>query len=369
MKYFVTSLVCVVSILIFLSACEEQITIPESEIELNQSIGILKLSVDMINAPSEVFSLEGKLYNGDGEEIYFDFEIGDIPETITVEAIASGDWMLTVDAFDGNDNLIYTSTTEITVYPGIPTPVSIHLDQTNVSLLDTATWFDNKRLVAYYPFSGNANDASGNMYHGIVKGATLCNDRFGNANSAYYFDGIDNEIFLEDQSDLDLLGDITICAWFKTETPQWGSLVSNFDQHMPDNGYELCIGSLFKDGGFVYFECAKNDIRDGLSTHASFDDGQWHFVVAIMAPDDTSRRRVFVDAIERFGYNNPLGGPISSIGPTPNYPFKIGAASNKTGPEGIANFKGVIDEVRIYVGALNDDEIESLYKEDPVIPI
>ena len=235
--------------------------------------------------------------------------------------------------------------------------------------LNVNAQFPTNGLVGYWPFNGNANDESGNKYHGIVKGATLTNDRFGNANSAYYFDGIDNEIFLEDQSDLDLMANITICAWFKTETPQWGSLVSNFDQHMPDNGYELCIGSLYKDGGFVYFECAKDDIRDGLSTDASFNDGRWHFVVATIAPDGTSRGRVFVDAFEQFGYNNELGGPISSIGPTPDYPFKIGAASNKSGPEGDANFNGVIDDVRIYEGALNVAEIDYLYKEDPVIPI
>ena len=356
-------------ILIFISACEELIIIPEPEIDLNQSKGKLELAVDMIDAPSEALSVEGKLYNSDGEVMYFDFEIGDNSGKITVEDITSGDWMLTVEAFDANGNLIYTGTIELTVQPGIIISVSMQLDPKNVSILDTAAWLGNKRLVAYYPFSGNANDASGNMHHGIVRGATLCEDRFGNENSAYYFDGKNNEIFLEDHSDLDLKEEITICAWFKTETPQWGSLVSNFDQHIPDNGYELCIGSLYEDGGFVYFECAKDDVRDGLSTDASFSDGQWHFVVAIFAPDVSLRRRVFVDAIERSGYNNPLGGPISSIGPTPNYPFKIGAASNREGPEGRANFKGVIDEVRIYEGALNDAEIESLFKEGVVIAI
>jgi gliding motility-associated-like protein len=44
-------------------------------------------------------------------------------------------------------------------------------------------------LKAYYPFSGNANDASGNNNNGTVTGATLTTDRFGNANSAYSFNG------------------------------------------------------------------------------------------------------------------------------------------------------------------------------------
>ena len=47
----------------------------------------------------------------------------------------------------------------------------------------------NDGLIAYYPFNGNANDESGNGNDGTVNGATLTNDRFGNEDSAYSFDG------------------------------------------------------------------------------------------------------------------------------------------------------------------------------------
>ncbi len=52
-------------------------------------------------------------------------------------------------------------------------------------------------LIAYWKFNGNANDSSGNSHNGTVTVghayfgagmATLTNDRFGNANSAYHFD-------------------------------------------------------------------------------------------------------------------------------------------------------------------------------------
>ena len=46
-------------------------------------------------------------------------------------------------------------------------------------------------LICYWPFNGNANDLSINNNHGIVNGATLIPDRFGNINSAYSFDGND----------------------------------------------------------------------------------------------------------------------------------------------------------------------------------
>ena len=44
-------------------------------------------------------------------------------------------------------------------------------------------------LVGWWPFNGNANDESGNGKNGIVKGATLTKDRFGNINAAYKFNG------------------------------------------------------------------------------------------------------------------------------------------------------------------------------------
>jgi hypothetical protein len=47
----------------------------------------------------------------------------------------------------------------------------------------------NDGLVAHYPFNGNANDESGNGNHGMVNGATLTEDRFGNIDSAFHFDG------------------------------------------------------------------------------------------------------------------------------------------------------------------------------------
>ncbi len=51
-------------------------------------------------------------------------------------------------------------------------------------------------LVAWYPFSGNAGDSSGHGYNGIVTGATLTTDRFGNSNSAYSFNGSTDHIAL-----------------------------------------------------------------------------------------------------------------------------------------------------------------------------
>ena len=42
-------------------------------------------------------------------------------------------------------------------------------------------------LIGYWSFNGNANDETGNGNNGVVNGATLTSDRFGNPNNAYHF--------------------------------------------------------------------------------------------------------------------------------------------------------------------------------------
>ena len=52
---------------------------------------------------------------------------------------------------------------------------------------DLPSYVPTNGLVAYYPFNGNANDVSGNGYHGDLGAATQTNDRYNDGN-AYYLD-------------------------------------------------------------------------------------------------------------------------------------------------------------------------------------
>lgn len=75
----------------------------------------------------------------------------------------------------------------------------------------------NNGLIAYYPFTGNANDVSGNGFHGVVRnGAFPTTDRFGNPNSAFYFDGIDDYIEINDNGGLSPAA-VTVVALINTE--------------------------------------------------------------------------------------------------------------------------------------------------------
>ena len=68
-------------------------------------------------------------------------------------------------------------------------------------------------LIGYWPFNGNANDISTNGNNGTIVGATLTSDRFGNANSAYLFNGINNYIELGNISGLSPTSGISMSSW------------------------------------------------------------------------------------------------------------------------------------------------------------
>ncbi len=73
-------------------------------------------------------------------------------------------------------------------------------------------------LVAYFPFSGNANDSSGNGNNGAPSNATLTADRFGNANSAYQFNGTNARIILPDTFLSAGLPQGTVLTWVRVNS-------------------------------------------------------------------------------------------------------------------------------------------------------
>jgi uncharacterized protein (TIGR02145 family) len=93
-------------------------------------------------------------------------------------------------------------------------------------------------LVGYWPFCGNANDLSGNGNNGTVNGATLTTDRFGAANQAYSFDGVDDYCNLNSQ----LPNSFSISLWaridsFKVYNGISSELLSTFNQNFGSSGF------------------------------------------------------------------------------------------------------------------------------------
>jgi len=99
----------------------------------------------------------------------------------------------------------------------------------------------NDGLAAYYPFNGNADDASVNGNNGVVNGATLTTDRLGQANGAYDFNGTGDNIMINASSSLDVgAGNgLTLAAWIN---PYDLSVQRPIAEWVDSNGY---IGAHF----------------------------------------------------------------------------------------------------------------------------
>ena len=210
--------------------------------------------------------------------------------------------------------------------------------------IEDEQWGCELRLAAYYPFNGNANDESGNEHHGDVQGALLTEDRFGNPEGAYFFDGVDDVIALE--SGIYEGYFISISAWFKKtgDGPDpWNSIVAG-DCSVPYFGLQ------FNSPTFGGQCCMPMDHQFGELT---IQDNEWHHMVGIY---EGNRILLFVDNhivvdqyVGQFRFDNSI--PIG-IG---------GSYQHFRDHEG---FNGIIDEVRIYEGALNEEDVEALFKEE-----
>ena len=129
---------------------------------------------------------------------------------------ASGDYRLAAGSpcIDAGDNLYVTSDTDLAGNARIVNgTVDIGCYEYGSSSVGGSL---TDGLVAYYPFDGNANDASGNGNHlSNAGGAVLTVGHDGANNGAYYFDGSDNSK-LHIDSCLVVSNNFSFALWFKT---------------------------------------------------------------------------------------------------------------------------------------------------------
>lgn len=191
----------------------------------------------------------------------------------------------------------------------------------------------NNGLVAYYPFNGNASDESGNGYNGVVNGATLTADRFGNPNSAYNFDGPSGNAITTSLVPPNIF---SISLWYKANTTQLqnAGIASTYSTSLYNGFYYPHGGSLEairSDGNVVH-----------LMPHADVDT--WINLVIV---SDGTQIRV---------YKN--GSLILSFSGTTTHADTLILGSSRFNGK---YFTGIIDDVRIYNRALLEFEIQQLF--------
>jgi hypothetical protein len=198
-------------------------------------------------------------------------------------------------------------------------------------------------LVAYYPFSGNANDGSGNGNHGTANGATLTTDRFGNTNSAYSFDGVDDYIDCGFSNIFQITDSITISAWVKHNTGSPGIWEDMVMKGNTAYGFQF-----YSTDGYFTFHLRIGGVWKNLSSGIKPVAGTWYHIVGTY---DGISQRVYVNGVSR--NEVALSGQIE----TNNYPLTMGF--KVAGDNSYLN--GAIDDVRIYNRALTESEVWALY--------
>jgi hypothetical protein len=210
----------------------------------------------------------------------------------------------------------------------------------------------NSGLIAYYPFNGSANDSSGNSNNGVVFGAKLTTDRFGNSNSAYEFN--ENYILVPNSRNFEF-NDYSISFWASTSSlaKQVPLIKLNYE-----NANNEHFGFAFNDlnpNGFEFaskFEnpnCLagvgwqKNEYMKNLA------DGKFHHFVGSVNKDVIN---LYIDGL--------LVKSILAPSKISSSCFSGDLQIGRNWKNYLDYFIGKIDDIRIYNRVLNQSEINYL---------
>lgn len=208
-------------------------------------------------------------------------------------------------------------------------------------------------LVGWYPFNGNAADESSNMNNGVVNGPTLSNDRFGQPNKAYNFDGVNDYINIGNPTKLSNPPiRFTQSVWIKLiDWPNSSSIFNVYpiiSKRHQNNGNDWATARIQIDGKCYFFadDAFHENYIPAISPIISINTWQ-HFVFV----KDSNNYKIFMNGIlvSSIIENHTMSGSNNDI--------YIGAhlAWN-------SYFKGSLDDIGIWNRALTETEISNLYK-------
>jgi len=219
-------------------------------------------------------------------------------------------------------------------------------------------------LIGYWPFCGNANDASIIGNNGISNGAALSTDRYNSVASSYDFDGINDRIAISHNNAYNT-GRLTISLWFKANN---FSAALGFGPHLVSKREPSGWGTGFQTNIGIWlnqFACwadwgpggTSNDhIIYNSQTPISLATAQWfNFVYT----HDVDSARLYLNGIL------VKSGVSPGLLLTNSIPVWIGARPNAGSSS--QWFNGKIDDVFLWNRVLTAQEISSLYTRTPTV--
>jgi hypothetical protein len=215
-------------------------------------------------------------------------------------------------------------------------------------------------LIAYYPFDGNALDASGNGNDGTEYGGLKYKQ--GIKGESASFDGIDDYIRVPSDSSLNPVDQLSISFWVKVDgfTNVWSPIIhkgGSASAGFANREYTVWL----QDTSSFLLASAGDNSSQYYKYACCAISGYWTHYVGIIDRQN-HRMRVYVNGVLKVDANDPYSSFNNN-----NDDLLIGwteEVSSRYSP-----FKGRIDELRIYDRALTEDEVKELYEEFPTPPL
>ena len=207
-----------------------------------------------------------------------------------------------------------------------------------------AQTFLTNGFVAYYPFNGNVNDASGNGNNGTIEnGLTFVTNRFSEPSSAALFSG-SNYVSVPNSPTLSMTTAVSVSAWIFPNVPsQIGGLVGKWS--LGKQPQFLLVFSP-RTTEFIDWDIfTANPGEQELLTPLAY--GTWVHIVGVW---DGAMSELYVNGV--LLSNRVTTGTIV----VDNGPLEIGRYANAA-----SYYNGAIDDVRIYNRALSTNEVQQLY--------
>jgi hypothetical protein len=187
-----------------------------------------------------------------------------------------------------------------------------------------------------------AADSSGYGSHGMIEGATWTAGRLG---ASLGFDGGSSQVLIARSEEVNLgTADFTIAAWIVT-TEEFGTFLA---KSPPGGSWERGGKILYLRRGSLQFDAHSVGF---VSSKARVNDGRWHHV-AVTFENESKTARLFMDGMgdgERRLELLPDG---------PEHVVRIGFSPR--GCFGRRNFRGLVDDVRIYKRVLSGQDVRAL---------
>jgi len=212
------------------------------------------------------------------------------------------------------------------------------------------SYVPTNRLIGWWGFNGNAQDASGNGNHGMANGAISTADRFGNLNSAYSFDGLDDYI---QTSAIGPSGNSSrsFTFWIKTantaiQTPidYYGQFGTSFQAILnspcPGLGIDGAFGVVTRGGPFLI-------------------NNEWHHCALVFDSqigNTISDVKIYIDGNLQPTITCSAVNPNLIINTSDPGAFVFGKTTSN-----LRFVDGNLDDIGIWNRALNQQEINNLY--------